>query len=156
MELFLSIILFILSKMSLLNSSGVMSKDVSLNLLFLLDPPWNQFMETVRSQGLALALMHSSAAKASFFNTLTGWNFCSHAFIEDWRPVQGVPRLSPDDCWDRLQPPARARYPTDGLDGIENGWMLSLNSLLWKVLHIIYNDGITSCFIKMLVVIYRI
>jgi len=38
----------------------------------------------------------------------------------DWQPVQGVPRLSPDDSWDRLQPP---RDPTDGLDGIENGWM---------------------------------
>jgi len=23
----------------------------------------------------------------------------------DCRLVQGVPRLSPDDCWDRLQPP---------------------------------------------------
>ncbi|XP_075308222.1 serine/threonine-protein kinase OSR1b isoform X2 [Odontesthes bonariensis] len=29
----------------------------------------------------------------------------------DWRPVQGVPRLSPIDCWDRLQAP---RDPTDG------------------------------------------
>jgi len=37
----------------------------------------------------------------------------------DWRPVQGVHRLSPDDRWDRLQPP---RDPTDGLDGIEHGW----------------------------------
>jgi len=27
---------------------------------------------------------------------------------------------SPDDRWDRLQPPCD---PTDGLDGIENGWM---------------------------------
>jgi len=40
--------------------------------------------------------------------------------VMDWRPVQGVPRLSPDDHWDRLQPP---RDPTDGLDSIENGWM---------------------------------
>ena len=40
--------------------------------------------------------------------------------VMDWRPVQGTPRLSPDDCWDRLQPP---RDPTDGLDGIENGWI---------------------------------
>jgi len=31
--------------------------------------------------------------------------------VMDWRPVQGVPRLSPDDHWDRLQPiPPR---PTD-------------------------------------------
>ena len=27
--------------------------------------------------------------------------------VMDWRPVQGVPRLSPDDRWDRLQPPLR-------------------------------------------------
>ena len=40
--------------------------------------------------------------------------------VMDWRPVQGVPRLSPDDRWDRLQPPLD---PTDGLDGIENGWI---------------------------------
>jgi len=42
----------------------------------------------------------------------------------DWRPVQGVPRrLSPDDRWDRLQPP---RDPTDGLSGYRkwmDGWM---------------------------------
>ena len=40
--------------------------------------------------------------------------------VMDWQPVQGVPCLSPDDSWDRLQPP---RDPTDRLDGIENGWM---------------------------------
>ena len=39
--------------------------------------------------------------------------------VMDWRPVQGVPRLSPDDRWDRLQPPDD---PTDGLDGIKK-WM---------------------------------
>ena len=37
--------------------------------------------------------------------------------VMDWRPVQGVPCLSPDDRWDRLQPPDRR------IDGIENGWM---------------------------------
>jgi len=37
----------------------------------------------------------------------------------DWRPVQGVPRLSPDDRWDRLQPPCT---PTDGLSGYRK-WM---------------------------------
>ena len=31
--------------------------------------------------------------------------------VMDWRSVQGVPRLSRDDRWDRLQPP---RDPTDG------------------------------------------
>ena len=41
--------------------------------------------------------------------------------VMDWRPVQGVPRLSPSDRWDRLKPP---RNPTVGLSGsIENGWM---------------------------------
>jgi len=34
--------------------------------------------------------------------------------VMDWRPVRGVPRLPPDDRWDRLQPP---RDPTDGLSG---------------------------------------
>ena len=38
--------------------------------------------------------------------------------VMDWRPVQGVPRLSPDDRWDRLQPP---RDPTDELSGRK--WM---------------------------------
>ncbi|KAM4530827.1 myosin binding protein Ca isoform 3-T3 [Odontesthes bonariensis] len=38
----------------------------------------------------------------------------------DWRPVQGVPCLSPIDRWDRLQPPCD---PTDGFSSIENGWM---------------------------------
>jgi len=28
-------------------------------------------------------------------------------FVSVWRPVQGVPRLSPDDRGDRLQPPLR-------------------------------------------------
>ena len=37
----------------------------------------------------------------------------------DWRPVQGVPRLSPDDRWDRLQP---TRDPTDGISGYRK-WM---------------------------------
>ena len=32
--------------------------------------------------------------------------------VMDWRPVQGVPHLSPDDLWDGLQPP---RDPIDGL-----------------------------------------
>jgi len=40
----------------------------------------------------------------------------------DWRPVQGVPRLSPDDCWDRLHPPCDL---TDGLSGRKwmDGWI---------------------------------
>ena len=46
--------------------------------------------------------------------------------VMDWRPVQGVPRLSPDDRWDRLQPP---RDPTDGLSGYRkwmDGWFYYL------------------------------
>ena len=39
--------------------------------------------------------------------------------VMDWRPVQGVPRLTPDDRWDRFQPP---RGPTDGLSGYRK-WM---------------------------------
>jgi len=37
---------------------------------------------------------------------------CLCGSVMDWQPVQGVPRLSPDDRWDRVQPP---RDPTDGL-----------------------------------------
>ena len=39
--------------------------------------------------------------------------------VMDWWPVQGVPRLSLNDRWDRLQPP---RDPTDGLSGYRK-WM---------------------------------
>jgi len=39
--------------------------------------------------------------------------------VMDWLPVQGVPRLSPNDRWDRLQPPCD---PTDGLSGYRK-WM---------------------------------
>ena len=39
--------------------------------------------------------------------------------VMDWQPVQGVPRLSPDDRWDRLQTP---RDPTDRLSGYRK-WM---------------------------------
>ena len=45
--------------------------------------------------------------------------------VMDWRPVQGVPRLSPSDDWDRLQPP---RDPTDGLSGYRK-WMDSFNAV---------------------------
>ena len=47
------------------------------------------------------------------------WLFVSFVPVMDWRPVQGVPRLSPNDCWDRLQPPCD---PTDGLSGYRK-WM---------------------------------
>ena len=47
--------------------------------------------------------------------------------VMDWRPVQGVPRLSPIDCWDRLQPP---RDPTHGLSGYRK-WMDVLMLVFW-------------------------
>ena len=42
--------------------------------------------------------------------------------VMDWRSVQGVPRLTPEDCCDRLQP---TRDPTEGLSGRKwmDGWM---------------------------------
>ena len=39
--------------------------------------------------------------------------------MTDWRPVQGVPRLLPEYCWDRLHPHCD---PTDGLNGYRK-WM---------------------------------
>ena len=39
--------------------------------------------------------------------------------VMDWQPIQGVPRLSPDDRWDILQLP---RDPTHGLSGYRK-WM---------------------------------
>ena len=68
-------------------------------------------------------------------NKLAGkWNVCMHGCLSrlslcgpvmDWRPVQGVPSLSPEDCWDRLQPP---RDPTDGLSGRKwmDGWLVNV------------------------------
>ena len=46
------------------------------------------------------------------------WLFVSCGPVMGWRPVQGVPRPSPNGRWDRLQPP---RNPT--VVGIENEWM---------------------------------
>ena len=45
--------------------------------------------------------------------------------VMDRRPVQGEPRLSPYDRWDRLQPPC---HPTDGLSG-HRKWMDGLHHL---------------------------
>ena len=61
----------------------------------------------------------------------------------DWRPDQGVPRLSPDDHWDRLQPP---RDPTNGLssyrklmNGLMDGLMITgfiENATQWMVYYV--------------------
>jgi len=60
---------------------------------------------------------------------LSGLSLCGP--VMDWRPVQGVARLSPCDRWDRLQPP---RDPTDGLSGYRE-WMdgLALSAHRMKV-----------------------
>jgi len=42
------------------------------------------------------------------------WLFVLFGPVMDWWPIKGVPHLSPDDRWDRLQAP---RDPTDGLSG---------------------------------------
>ena len=55
--------------------------------------------------------------------------------VMDWRPVQGVSRLSPDDCWDRLQPPHDLN---DGLSGYRkwmDGWMLNVKPLIKLCIH---------------------
>jgi len=50
----------------------------------------------------------------------------------DWRPVRGVPRLSPNDGWDRLQPPCD---PTVGLSGYRSWNQLRYHQLVdWPVL----------------------
>ena len=40
--------------------------------------------------------------------------------VMGWRPVQGEPRLSPNDSWDRLQP---RRDPELDKVGIKYGWI---------------------------------
>ncbi len=40
--------------------------------------------------------------------------------VTDWRPVQGVPRCSPNASWDWLQHPCD---PVKRVSGIDNGWM---------------------------------
>ncbi|KAF7648966.1 hypothetical protein LDENG_00148760 [Lucifuga dentata] len=40
----------------------------------------------------------------------------------DWQSVQGVPRFSPYDCWDRLQPPVTLNR-TNGFRKWMDGWL---------------------------------
>ena len=74
---------------------------------------------------MLVSLKLSLGVSVSVCGCLSRFSLCGP--VMDWRPVQGVPRLSPNDCWDRLQP---ARDPTDGLsryrkwmDGWMDGWM---------------------------------
>ena len=59
----------------------------------------------------------SLGVKVSVCGCLSRLSLCGP--VMDWRPVQGVSRLSPDDHWDKLQPP---RDPTDGLSWYRK-WM---------------------------------
>ena len=74
--------------------------------------------------------------------------------VMDWRPVQGVPRLSPDDRWNRLQPP---RDPTEGLSRYGkwmDGWMDSYQKPIAKLLLSLafYSNSIFSqvCFVALI------
>ena len=67
----------------------------------------------------------SLGVNVSVCSCLSHLSLCGPAM--DWRPVQGLPCLSPDDCWDRLQHP---HDPTNGLSGYRK-WI----------------DGITFCFL---------
>jgi len=63
--------------------------------------------------------------------------------VMDWRPVQGVPCLSPDDRWDRLQPP---RDLTDGLSGYRkwmdgSKWLKSLFTVFCEFQPSIWSQG---------------
>ena len=51
----------------------------------------------------------------------------------DWRPVQVVPHPSPNDNWDRLQPPCD---PELDYAGIENGWMNGWLGLKHFTIHV--------------------
>jgi len=48
-------------------------------------------------------LIGDSKWSASVHVCLSRLSLCGP--VMDWWPVQGVPRLSPNDSWDRLQPP---------------------------------------------------
>jgi len=69
-----------------------------------LPPPKNMHVRLIGDSKLSLGVSLS-------------WQCCRLCLCGpemNWRPVQGVPRLLPDDRWDRLQPPCD---PTDGLSG---------------------------------------
>ena len=76
-----------------------------------------RLLPTVQKKNMHVRLIGDSKLSLGMSVSLCGrLSLCVP--VMDWRPVQGVPHLSPDDRWDRLQPP---RDPTDGLDGIKNG-----------------------------------
>jgi len=72
-----------------------------------LPPPKSMHVRLIGDFKLSLGV---SVSVCGCLSRLSRLSLCGP--VMDWRPVQGVPRLSPDDRWDRLQPP---RDPTDGL-----------------------------------------
>jgi len=49
--------------------------------------------------------------------------------VMDWRPVQGLPRLSPDERWARLQPPHDLTNRLSGYRNWMDGWMDIINTV---------------------------
>ena len=55
--------------------------------------------------------------------------------VMDWRPVQGVPRLSPNDGWDRLQSPAALNWIKRVLmDGISQDLVFIMIVILFPII----------------------
>jgi len=62
-----------------------------------LPPPKNTLFRLTGDSKLTLGVSVSVDGRLSRFS------LCGP--VMDWRPVQGVPCLSPTDSWDRFQPP---------------------------------------------------
>ena len=60
----------------------------------------------------------------TYFTERSHFVYCKHSFSLFLYLLHLLPRLSPEDCWDRLQP---TRDPTEGLSKEKmDGWMLHL------------------------------
>jgi len=59
-------------------------------------PPKNMHVRSIVDSKLSLGV------SVSVCGCLSRLSLCGP--VMDWRPVQGVPCLSPNDSWDRLQP----------------------------------------------------
>jgi len=79
---------------------------------FACSPSKNMHVRLIGDSELSLGVSVSS------HGCLSRLSLCGPAM--DWRSVQGVPCLSPNDSWDRLQPP---RDPDLDQVGMENEWM---------------------------------
>jgi len=72
----------------------------------------------VRLIGVSKIVLRSECERVC----LTRLSLCGP--VMDWRPVQGVPRLSPSDCWDSLQPPPRPDRRIRRYRKWMDGWIL--------------------------------